>query len=365
MNDENQTGDESEFDEELNGRFAWFHEQSMSRINEIRQRLRNNDARLRVLETRSGDPNLRTWDGVVEDADLLIAAVASAEMIHAGHDVHSQLSEHMSKVMERFPGISQDTLDRMAHADHASKMGFINKLQGYLGEQVMNDLINSGDIPAPHGYHAVLSGTTNEPGVDFRLVDDHGHVLLGQYKVVDSASIVREHFLRYPHVGIVYANTEVAQQLAHDHAVTVVGLGQDIPMGAHHIVVDTGIHHDAIRNATADYVNHAGHVSPDHSMWKKLPLISLMLIVGTSLREYTYTDTPEQEIVSKAWRRLKDIAIARGAGEGAGMLLFHGDHTGLFASFYLLTANSYRIAKGNFVRSADLAHASRTYLSTF
>ena len=125
MNDENQTGDESEFDEELNGRFAWFHEQSMSRINEIRQRLRNNDARLRVLETRSGDPNLRTWDGVVEDADLLIAAVASAEMIHAGHDVHSQLSEHMSKVMERFPGISQDTLDRMATSCWANTRSWI------------------------------------------------------------------------------------------------------------------------------------------------------------------------------------------------------------------------------------------------
>lgn len=301
---------------------------------------------------------------MLEDSDLLIGLVASLEYLHDVPDPDAHLHDQMQKVLHRFPGYTEAKINHMADMSAATRGGYINQLQGYLGEQEIADLINSGAIPVPKGYHAVLSGTTNDPGVDFRLVDGHGHTVLGQCKVGMSKQLVTEHFLHHPDIQIVITNSELADQFLHDPGVTVLHAGDAIPEHAHRIVMDSGISHEHFRGFTTDFVNSGGHIPAHDSIWRKIPWIAAVVIGLRSAHEYTFSDTPEKEIANKAWRRLKDIFFATGAGEGLDFFV-PGDHAGALKILSLLTISSFRVAKGNFARSADLAHANATFLSTF
>ena len=252
----------------------------------------------------------------------------------------------------------------MAHAGAAEKTGFINLLQGFYGEQVAVDLINHGSIPVPDGYHVVLNGSTNTEAYDLRLVNESGHSMTAQVKISETGAAVHEHLAQYPDVRVVYTNTEAAHQLAHDHSLTVIHPGDAFPEHAHTVVVDMGVTQDHIRQDMLDFVNHGDHAGAVHDFWRKLPIVSLLLIAGSTVRAYTTTDEPQRDIFHRAGRRVRDVFTAQGFGHGLDFFV-PGDSSGILSSVYLVAVNGFRVARGNFVRSAELAHASRTYLSTF
>ncbi|MFM1791177.1 MAG: hypothetical protein RLZZ526_1504 [Actinomycetota bacterium] len=351
-------------DSESFHRFRDFHEKSMLTIEEIRLRLQANDDRLTRLES-DGEPHSRkTWNDTVTDSDLLVAAVAAVELAHLPHGIDHEEPPHIQEVLDRFPGITHDTLLRMAHADEPTKTGFVSFLQGFYGEQVAVDLINHGSIPVPDGYHAVLNGSTNAEAYDLHLVNEHGDTMAAQVKISESGAAVHEHLVRYPDVRVVYTNTEAAHQLARDHAMAVIHPGDAFPEDAHTVVVDMGVSQDRIRHDMMDFVNHGDHAGTVHDFWRKLPVVSLLLIAGSTIRAYSTTDEPQRDIFLRAGRRVRDVFTAQGLGHGLDFFV-PGDSSGILSSVYLVAVNGFRIARGNFVRSTELAHASRTYLSAF
>lgn len=344
--------------------FRDFHGRSMGTVQDIRRRLQMNDDRLTRLESGGHGTPRRTWDDTVTDSDLLIAAVAAVELAHLPHGVAYHVPPHIQDVLDRFPGITEQTLAHMAGAGAMEKTGYVNLLQGFYGEQIAVDLINHGSIPVPPGYHAVLSGTTNTPGYDLHLVNEHGGNIAAQVKIDATGAAVHEHLLRYPDVGVVYTNTEAAQHMAHQAGVTVIHPGDAFPEHAHTVVVDMGVTQEHIRHDMFDFVNHGDHAGAFHDFWRKLPLVSLLLIAGSTFRAYSTTDEPQRDIFMRAGRRVRDVFTAQGLGHGLDLVV-PGDSSGILASVYLVAVNGFRIARGNFVRSAELAHASRTYLSSF
>lgn len=344
--------------------FRDFHGKSMTTVQSIRDRLQANELRLRKLESGKDSAARPTWNDTVTDADLLVAAVAAVELTHLPHGDMYHVPPHIQDVLDRFPGISHGTLVHMAHAGAAEKTGFINLLQGFYGEQVAVDLINHGAVPVPDGYHAVLSVDTNTPGYDLHLVNEHGSSIAAQVKIDMTGDAVHHHLLRYPDVGVVYTNTEAAQHLAHDHGLTVIHPGDAFPTHAHTVVVDMGVSQDSIRHDMLDFVNHGDHAGVLHELWRRLPIISLLLIAGSTVRAYSMTDEPQRDIFQRAGRRVRDVFTAQGLGHGLDLFV-PGDSSGVISSMYLIAVNGFRVARGNFVRSAELACASAAFLSQF
>ena len=346
--------------------FQHFHHNSMENIEAIREKLRQNDQRLRRLESQNSETPKKSWNSTVEDTDLLIASVATIELIHNANEATYQIPDQLEDVTARFPGLTQEDLAALADADPSSQMGVINLLQGFLGEQISLDLINSGSIPIPEGYTAQFAEATNTPGYDLRMVNGQDSELFAQVKIGADESIIRNHLIRYPDINIIYTNTEVANQLAQDHTMTVIHPGDAFPDPSHAqaVIVDIGITQEQIRNNVSDFVTnsaaeHSGHFN---DFWKQLPLVSFALIVTKAARDYTFTDDPEREILSKAGKRVRDVFVATELGHGVD-LLANTDISAIVGPAYLFTINAIRIARGNFEKSSDLAKASRIYLS--
>ena len=363
----------NEDDEQIEGtenpwfrQFQHFHHNSMENIESIREKLRQNDQRLRRLESQNSETPKKSWNSTVEDTDLLIASVATIELIHNANEATYQIPDQLEDVTARFPGLTQEDLAALADADPSSQMGVINLLQGFLGEQISLDLINSGSIPIPEGYTAQFAEATNTPGYDLRMVNGQDSELFAQVKIGADESIIRNHLIRYPDINIIYTNTEVANQLAQDHTMTVIHPGDAFPDPSHAqaVIVDIGITQEQIRNNVSDFVTnsaaeHSGHFN---DFWKQLPLVSFALIVTKAARDYTFTDDPEREILSKAGKRVRDVFVATELGHGVD-LLANTDISAIVGPAYLFTINAIRIARGNFEKSSDLAKASRIYLS--
>ena len=363
----------NEDDEQIEGtenpwfrQFQHFHHNSMENIESIREKLRQNDQRLRRLESQNSETPKKSWNSTVEDTDLLIASVATIELIHNANEATYQIPDQLEDVTARFPGLTQEDLAALADADPSSQMGVINLLQGFLGEQISLDLINSGSIPIPEGYTAQFAEATNTPGYDLRMVNGQDSELFAQVKIGADESIIRNHLIRYPDINIIYTNTEVANQLAQDHTMTVIHPGDAFPDPSHAqaVIVDIGITQEQIRNNVSDFVTHsaAEHSGHFNDFWKELPLITLALIVAKAARDYTFTDDPEREILSKAGKRVRDVFVATELGHGVD-LLANTDISAIVGPAYLFTINAIRIARGNFEKSSDLAKASRIYLS--
>ena len=338
----------------------------MEKVEAIREKLRQNDQRLRSLESQNSETPKKSWNSTVEDADLLIASVATIELIHNANEATYQIPNQLEDVTARFPGLTQEDLAALADADPSSQMGVINLLQGFLGEQISLDLINSGSIPIPEGYTAQFAEATNTPGYDLRMVNGQDSELFAQVKIGADESIIRNHLIRYPDINIIYTNTEVANQLAQDHTMTVIHPGDAFPDPSHAqaVIVDIGITQEQIRNNVSDFVTHsaADHSGHLNDFWKQLPLVSFALIVTKAARDYTFTDDPEREILSKAGRRVRDVFVATELGHGVD-LLANTDISAIVGPAYLFTVNAIRIARGNFEKSSELAKASRIYLS--
>ena len=96
--------------------------------------------------------------------------------------------------------------------------------------------------------------------------------------------------------------------------------------------------------------------------WKKIPVISMLLIAGSTVRAYATTDESQRDILRRAGRRLRDVFTAQGLGHGLDFVV-PGDASGLLSASYLVFINGFRMARANFVRSSELARATRSHLT--
>jgi hypothetical protein len=326
----------------------------LERAKELRGRLASQERRISELEGRRGGSQ-PAWDETVARADAVIAAVASIEIARANdHTPGFQPSGHEETALAR-TGLSHDDLVRLSNASTNSQMGAVNLIQGHLGEQIALDLINSGKVPIPEGRLARLASSPNQAGYDLDLVDPHGNqaTLHAQVKIADSAGAIREHFARYPNVNVVYANTDAAQQMAHEHGVTVIAPGAHFPTTSGHVVVDMGISHADVRSESFGLLHNTGHETLFHKALEDFPIISLVLIAGRAAGSYLKTDTGEGEIMRTAGRRVRDVLIASGLSQ-AGMAATGEPVTGtLAATGYLFLVPAIRQARGDLDRAAD------------
>lgn len=327
---------------------------SLERAKELRGRLASQERRISELEGRRGGSQ-PAWDETVARADAVIAAVASIEIARANdHTPGFQPSAHDEAALAR-TGLSHDDLVRLSNASTNSQMGAVNLIQGHLGEQIALDLINSGKVPIPEGRLARLASSPNQAGYDLDLVDPHGNqaTLHAQVKIADSAGAIREHFARYPNVNVVYANTDAAQQMAHEHGVTVIAPGAHFPTTSGHVVVDMGISHADVRSESFGLLHNTGHETMFHKALEDIPIISLVLIAGRAAGSYLKTDTGEGEIMRTAGRRVRDVLIASGLSQAATVATAEPVTGTLAATGYLFLAPAIRQARGDLDRAAD------------
>jgi hypothetical protein len=66
--------------------FQHFHHNSMEKVEAIREKLRQNDQRLRSLESQNSETPKKSWNSTVEDADLLIASFPRIELLHHSNE---------------------------------------------------------------------------------------------------------------------------------------------------------------------------------------------------------------------------------------------------------------------------------------
>lgn len=282
------------------------------RVEDVKQRLCQNDARLRSLETNKS-PNQISWEKTRESADLVIAAVTATEIgiRLLGDSGTNGLSTEQP--LAAMPGFTMDDLKSIALRGESAQFGAINMMQGYLGEERALNAINSGAVPVPDGRYATLAESSNQPGYDLLLLSENGDpAIVAQVKISDSAAIIREHFARYPEVSIVYTNTEAAQALAGDPTITVLRHSNQFPSDSGRYVVDMGFTKDEIRTSAGEVMSGADGVSLGDQIQENIPWIALMAIAGRAAYEYLDSDTSVPDIMKAARRRLQQSLMASG-----------------------------------------------------
>ena len=327
---------------------------SLERVKELRGRLASQERRISRLEGHRGGSQ-PAWDDTVARADAVIGAVALIEIARANDHVPELQPSGRDEAALARTGLSHDDLVRLSNASTNSRMGAVNLIQGHLGEQIALDLINSGKVPIPEGRVARLASSPNQAAYDIDLVDPHGSqpTLHAQVKIADSAGAVREHFARYPSVNVVYANTDAAQQMAHEPGVTVIGPGEHFPTTNGHVVVDMGISQADVRSEAFALLHNTGHETMFHKALEDIPIISLVLIAGRAAGSYLKTDTSEGEIMRTAGRRVRDVLIASGLSQATTAATAEPVTGSLAAMSYLVLGNAIRQARGDLDRAAD------------
>jgi hypothetical protein len=284
----------------------------------MKQRVRSNEARIRTLET--GDLVIEpSWNDACERADRLVASITALELGVRGFTLSEVDDSSTREVLQAFPGFDRSDLDAIADRGATAEEGAVNWLQGYVGEERAHDAINSGAVPVPEGRYAVLAESSNQPGYDLRLVSEGGaEELVAEVKVSDSASLIREHFLRYPETNIVYTNSEAAQDIVGDAGITVLRPGEVFPDEAGRFVVDIGFTKDQIRTSAKDLMSGAAAdgadgVSFGDQLLDSIPWIYLLVIAGRAAYEYFDTDIDASFILRVAAKRLRQTILASGA----------------------------------------------------
>ena len=286
---------------------------AIEKIDHVRHQLQNHDSRLRTLETGlTADQN--SWNATTASADHFIAAITAAEISVRAFSTSGLDGGLVKQPLAAMPSFTSENLEELAKQGELAQFGAINMMQGYLGEERALNAINSGAVPVPEGRYATLAESSNQPGYDLMLLSESGATpIVAQVKISDSAGIIREHFLRYPEVGIVYTNSEAAQALVGDPSITVLRASDHFPDGPGRYVVDMGFSRDEIRAGAVDIMDGADQVSFGDQIQENIPWIALILIAGRAAYEYLDTDTSGPEIVKVARRRIRQSLLASGA----------------------------------------------------
>lgn len=292
------------------------------RVNAMKQRVRSNEARIRALET--GEPVIDpSWDDARSRADKVIIAITALEVGVRSFSTPGQNDDAAGRLLQAFPGFDQSDVEAIVERGARAEFGAVNFLQGYLGEEYALAAINSGAIPVPEGRYAALAESSNQPGYDLRLLSEHGaDDLVAQVKVSDTADLIREHYVRYPDVNIVYANSEAAQAMVGDSGVTVLKPGDVFPDEPGRYVIDMGIAKDEIRSGASDVLSGAAAdgadgVSFGDQLQENIPWIALTVIAGRAAYEFFDTDTDASVILRAARKRVLQSLLASGASTAA------------------------------------------------
>jgi hypothetical protein len=283
------------------------------KMDDMKRRLQLNDARLISLETGVSSSQ-KSWTETTASADRIIAAVTATEIGVRAFGTSGLDGEFVGQPLIAMPGFTSENLEEIAQRGESARFGAINMMQGYLGEERALNAINSGAVPVPEGRYATLAESSNQPGYDLMLLSENGAApIVAQVKISDSAGIIREHFSRYPEVGIVYTNSEAAQALVGDPSITVLRASDHFPDAPGHYVVDMGFTKDEIRAGAVEIMDGSDGVSFGDQIQENIPWIALIAIAGRAAYEYLDTDTNSSEIVKAAIKRIKQTTMATGA----------------------------------------------------
>ena len=292
------------------------------RVSAMKRRVRSNEARIRALET--GEPVIDpSWDDARSRADKVITAITALEVGVRSFSTPGQNDDATGRLLQAFPGFDQSDVEAIVERGARAEFGAVNFIQGYLGEEYALAAINSGAIPVPEGRYAALAESSNQPGYDLRLLSEHdADDLVAQVKVSDTADLIREHYVRYPDVNIVYANSEAAQAMVGDSGVTVLKPGDVFPDEPGRYVVDMGIAKDEIRSGASDVMSGAAAdgadgVSFGDQLQENIPWIALTVIAGRAAYEFFDTDTDASVILRAARKRVLQSLLASGASTAA------------------------------------------------
>jgi hypothetical protein len=288
--------------------------EALQRVRAIKQRLQSNEGRLRVLEGEK-DEGPATWTVTRERAELLIGAIAAVEISGSLFDSTGARVGPTGQLLEAMPGFDENDLVAIAERGESAQFGAINMVQGYLGEEAALNAINSGLVPAPEGRLATFPDAPNQPGHDLQFVGADGQApILAQVKFTESASVIREHFQKYPEVNVVYANSEAAMALRGDPSIQVLQPGDAFPSDGGRYVVDLGMSKDEIRERASLMVEGATEASFLDQLMDNIPVISLLAIGGAAAKAYLDSDADTKDILRAARTSALRVITASGTG---------------------------------------------------
>jgi hypothetical protein len=292
------------------------------RVSAMKLRVRSNEARIRSLET--GEPVVEpSWDDARVKADRVIAAITALEVGARSFSTPGLDDDATEGLLKAFPEFDQSDIRAIVERGARAEFGAVNLFQGHLGEERALAAINSGAVPVPEGRYATLAESSNQPGYDLRLLSENGaDDLVAQVKMTDSADLIREHFVRYPEINIVYANSEAAQAMVGDAGITVLRRGDMFPDEPGRYVVDLGFTKDEIRSSATDVISGsaadgADGVSFGDQLQANIPWIALTLIVGRAAYEFFDTDVDVSVILRAARKRVLQAFLVSGVSTAA------------------------------------------------
>jgi hypothetical protein len=193
--------------------------------------------------------------GVANSA--IVAAGIDGWRVEAG-DVEVLADSELASIAER-AGIEHLEI---GGADTERLRGVVIALRGAAGEHWVFDGLGRGALPMPAGTRDFELQDFTRPGIDVVFSDASGEVVeTANVKIASSAAVVLEHFRRHPHVRIVYASSDAAQD-AGEAGLAVVGVGDVLPLEGH-VVVDIGRPSARFDDDVVDRLPTAGDASHD------------------------------------------------------------------------------------------------------
>lgn len=284
------------------------------RVDEIKTRLRRNEARLRTLEGER-EVGLTDWNTARLRAELLIGSVAAVEISGSLFDSSGARVGPTGELLAAMPGFDQDDIVSIAERGETAQFGAINMVQGYLGEEAALNAINSGLVPSPEGRLATFPDTPNQPGYDLQFIGKDGEEpILAQVKFTDSGSLIREHFQRYPDVNVVYTNSEAAAAVSSDPDIQILRAGDTFPSDGGRYVVDLGMSKDGLRDQATLLIEGGAEASFFGQLLDNIPVISLLAIGGAAAKAYLDSDAETSDILRAARSSALRVITASSAG---------------------------------------------------
>lgn len=248
------------------------------------------------------------------------AGVASAEqLIEAWPDPPNELDS----VAEMFPNLDPSVVAGLDAAD-PSRIGAFMLYRGFLGEQLVDDLLASGSLPLPEGTEGyTFADTTNQPGWDL-LIETGDATVPAQVKIGKSGSLITDHFSDHPDT-IVYASSDAALEadgaIVDGRVVEVVASGDPWPIDSDAlIVVDIGISSIDVGEQLESLLGGYEASSIGEQVIEDLPLAAIGIIGLSALRQWATTDTATKDIADGARHRLTQLGINAAAGQAVGFM---------------------------------------------
>ena len=188
------------------------------------------------------------------------------------------------------------------------------------GEQLVDDLLAAGVLPAPPATAGVALGPEGAWHLEL-LASGGGTIARADVLLVADPEALRAHLAARPTTNVVYTTTDAAEALragGGEPGVAVVAPGETWPGGAlvEVVVVDVGVGIDAL-DAAAEVVSSRGADAPPSRasaapLLDAVPLLALAL-AGASAAVDAATGTEDAaDIRARTWARTRDVVTSAG-----------------------------------------------------